>query len=84
MDKKFYTVQEVADMFGFKARTIRDLITDGLLEAVKFRTEYRITPQQIENYIKENTTKGQTKIISAEEDPTSNEKFSSASSKFLE
>ena len=73
MEKKFYTVQEVADMFGFGPRAIRELITDGLLEAVKFRTEYRITSDHIENYIKKNSTKSQTKLNTTEDDPNKHE-----------
>jgi excisionase family DNA binding protein len=72
MEKKFYTVQEVGDMFGFKPRMIRDLIADGLLEAVRFRTEYRITPEAIEDYIKRNSTKSEQQKITSEEDPNAN------------
>ncbi len=65
--KKFYTIEEVAEILGFKAKTIRKFVTDGILEAVKFPREYRITQEQIDNYVKKNTTGQQN--ITAEEDP---------------
>ena len=69
--KKFYTLEEVADILGFKTKTIRGFVSSGILEAVKFPREYRVTPEQIENYVKKNTT-GQ-KNITAEDVPTNNE-----------
>lgn len=70
MEKRFYTVDEVAELFGFKPRTIREFISSGLLEAVKFRTEYRITSEAIEEYIRQNSTKRNQKSDATEDDPT--------------
>ena len=76
MEKNFYTVDEVAEMLGFTPKLIRRLITDGILEAVKIRSIYRITPEQIETFVKNNTTKPAQRtdqeLIMSEEDPNSN------------
>ncbi len=53
---KYYTTEEVGELWGFKARYIRQLITTKKLKAVKFGTEYRVTQEQLDAYIKENTT----------------------------
>ncbi len=70
MEKRFYTVQEVAEMTGFKPRTIREFISSGLLEAVKFRTEYRITQEAIDEYVKRNSTRRDHELNTTEGDPT--------------
>jgi len=53
---KYYTTEEVGEQWGFSAKFIRQLITTKKLKAIKFGTEYRITDEQIADYIKENTT----------------------------
>ena len=70
MEKRFYTVNEVAEMTGFHPKTIREFISTGLIEAVRFRTEYRITQEAIEDYIKRNSTKRDQNLDTAEVDPT--------------
>ncbi len=42
MADQYYTVQEVAEIFGFSDRTIRNWIKEGLLRAIQVRREYRI------------------------------------------
>lgn len=72
MERKFYTVQEVSEMLGFTPRTIREFITSGMIEAVKFRTEYRITSEAIDEYTKQNSTKRDHGLSTAEDDPKHN------------
>lgn len=70
---KYYTVEQVGEMLGFSAKTIRRYIKDGSLEAVRFRTEYRITQKNLDDYMEKFSTKNdQTKLDTAEGDPKSN------------
>ncbi|NLW49207.1 MAG: helix-turn-helix domain-containing protein [Firmicutes bacterium] len=68
---KFYTTDEVAEMWGFNKKFVLRMIKEGNLAAVKMGTEYRITDEQIEDYVKRNTVNTtQTKL--AEEEPKHN------------
>lgn len=53
---KFYTVNEAAVFFSISPRTIRRMIKDGELIAVKIRSEYRISQEEIDRYIQNNQT----------------------------
>ena len=52
----FYTTEEVADLLKVHVKTIREMIKSKRLAAVKFGQEYRITDEQIRQYIDENKT----------------------------
>jgi len=52
----FYTTEEVAELFKVNVKTIREMIKSKRLQAVKFGQEYRITDEQIRQYIDENKT----------------------------
>jgi len=52
----FYTTEEVADLFKINVKTVREMIKSKRLQAVKFGQEYRITDEQIRQYIDENKT----------------------------
>ena len=48
-----YTTAEVAAMFRRSQQTVRDWIKDGLLDAYKWGREYRITPESLQKFIRE-------------------------------
>jgi len=52
----FYTTEEVAELFKVNVKTVREMIKSKRLQAVKFGQEYRITDEQIRQYIDENKT----------------------------
>lgn len=52
----FYTTVEVAEILKVSAKTIREMIKSKRLQAVRVGQEYRITDEQIRQYIKENKT----------------------------
>jgi len=52
----FYTTEEVADMLKVNVKTIREMIKSKRLQAVRVGQEYRITDEQILQYIEENKT----------------------------
>lgn len=52
----FYTTEEVADILKISAKTVREMIKSKRLQAVRVGKEYRITEDQIRQYIKENKT----------------------------
>ena len=52
----FYTTEEVADLLKVHVKTIREMIKSKRLAAVKVGQEYRITGDQIRQYIEENKT----------------------------
>jgi len=52
----FYTTEEVAEMLKVHQKTIRAMIKSKRLQAVKVGQEYRITDEQIRDYIEENKT----------------------------
>lgn len=41
-EEKFYTVKEIANLLRIHPRTVRKMIAEGELEAIKVRDEYRI------------------------------------------
>jgi len=52
----FYTTEEVADLLKVHVKTIREMIKSKRLQAVRVGQEYRITDEQIRQYIEENKT----------------------------
>ena len=52
----FYTTEEVADILKVHVKTVREMIKSKRLQAVKVGQEYRITDEQIRQYIEENKT----------------------------
>jgi len=52
----FYTTEEVADILKVHAKTVREMIKSKRLQAVRVGQEYRITDEQIRQYIEENKT----------------------------
>lgn len=53
---KFYTTEEVADLLAVNPKTIRLLIKEQKIEAVKIRGEYRIEEAEIKRFIEDNKT----------------------------
>jgi len=52
----FYTTEEVAEILKVHVKTIREMIKSKRLQAVKVGQEYRITDEQIRQFIEENKT----------------------------
>lgn len=50
VNKKVYTVVEVADILGVKAKTIRGYIKDGDLKAMRIGSSYRITQAHLDEF----------------------------------
>jgi len=69
---KYYNTEEVAEMWGFKENFIRNLIKKRKLGAIKFGQEYRISQEQIDQYIADNTISVE-KSDTAEDDPNNHE-----------
>lgn len=51
-----YTTDEVAEILKMKVTTIRALIRDKKLPAIKIGTEYRISEEDLKNFLNENRT----------------------------
>ena len=47
----FYTVDEIAKALKVHRRTILRLLVDGKLKASKVGTQWRISQQQVDNYL---------------------------------
>jgi len=52
----FYTTEEVADILKVHVKTVREMIKSKRLKAVKVGKEYRITDEQMRQYVEENKT----------------------------
>ena len=52
----FYTTEEVAELLKISAKTVREMIKDKRLQAVRVGKESRITEDQIRQYVEENKT----------------------------
>lgn len=57
VDKKYYTVQEVADLLKLHWQSVLTYIKNGELEAVKLGKGYRISQQALDIFIAKRTTK---------------------------
>ena len=51
-----YTTAEVAERLNLSEKTIRNLIDSGDLKAYKFGRVYRISEEQLNNFIKQSRT----------------------------
>lgn len=58
LSKPMMTVDEVADLTRLTARTIRTMIHNGDLKAVKFGKEYRIPEAFLTEYLEKHLTVG--------------------------
>jgi len=52
-----YTTEEVASMLHLHVRTVRDLIQDKKLKAIRLGREYRVSEDHIMEFLKERETK---------------------------
>jgi excisionase family DNA binding protein len=53
---KFYTTEEVADMLKLNVRTVRAMINQKRLRAVKIGNEYRVTDDHLRQFIEDYQT----------------------------
>ena len=60
-DPIFYTIDEVAQKLRLHPNTIRRLIFRRELGASLFGTRYRITPEQIQEFVKSHTIRTEVK-----------------------
>jgi len=51
MNVKFYTIEEVADILRVNPATVRKLIDTGELKATRVGRQYRISQEQLDDYI---------------------------------
>jgi len=56
VNMNLYTTEEIADILKMKVTTIRALIRDKKLPAIKIGTEYRITEEDLKKFLDENRT----------------------------
>ena len=57
---KIYTPEEIAEQLGLKKTTIWKYIRNGKMAANKFGTHYRVTQQQLDDFLAASTTIPQT------------------------
>jgi len=57
IDKKYYTVQEVADLLKLHWQSVLTYIKSGRLEAIKLGKGYRISQKALDSFIAQRTTK---------------------------
>lgn len=55
MINKVYTLKQIADLLQVSRQTIYNYIKDGKLQATKTGTQYRVTDEQLDAFIKANT-----------------------------
>lgn len=55
--KRFYTAQELADIFGYNIMTIYRYIKAGKLKAYKIGKEFRIDENEFQAFLKRAKTK---------------------------
>ena len=51
-----YTIDEVSEMLKVNRKTISALIKSGDIKSIKIGSRYRISEQQLQEYLKANTT----------------------------
>ena len=60
--ERLYTVQEVGEILGVSAQTIKRRVKDGQIQAYKLggseNSPLRISEKEIENYLQQNIMKG--------------------------
>lgn len=54
---RLYTTDEVAEILQLKTKTVRDLIADKKIIAIRLGREYRISEDRLLEFLKENETK---------------------------
>ena len=52
---KFYTVEEIADVFSISTSTIRRLLRSGELKGSKLGNQWRISEKQAQEYFDKNS-----------------------------
>lgn len=52
LDKPLYTILEAAQLLSVSDETVRRMIKDGQLDAVKVRGTWRIRRESLEKYLK--------------------------------
>jgi excisionase family DNA binding protein len=60
-EKKYLTVQEVADLLQIHWQSVLNYIKSGKLEAVKLGKGYRIGEEALDKFISDRTTKKELK-----------------------
>ncbi len=63
-----YTTAEVAAMFRRHPQTVRDWIGRGILDAYPWGREYRITPESLQTFIREQREPLKLEVVSREPD----------------
>ena len=58
-NKPYYSTSEAGEILCLTSRTVRRLCEDGELEHYRFGSTIRITPEQLDNYIKKSLRKGE-------------------------
>jgi len=53
---KFYTTEEIAEMLKLNVRTVRAMINQKRLRAVKIGNEYRVTDDHLRQFIEDYQT----------------------------
>lgn len=51
-EETFYTIREIADVLRINPRTVRKMIAEGQIEAIKVRDEYRIRQSALNAFIR--------------------------------
>jgi excisionase family DNA binding protein len=51
-EETFYTIKEIADLLRVHPRTVRKMIAEGEIEAIKVRDEYRIRHSALDAFIR--------------------------------
>ena len=54
---KFYTTEEVAEMLRLNVQTVRNLLIKKRMGAIKIGIEWRISEEDLAEFIKENRNK---------------------------
>ena len=54
VDDKYYSPTELAEILNLDPRTVRNLIKNGDIKAVKVGSQWRIGENDFESFIKEN------------------------------
>lgn len=54
---KIYTTQEVAELLSIKENTVREYIKRGELEASRLGRMYRISEEQVNDFLEKTSTK---------------------------
>lgn len=56
MEKKFYSLQEVADLLGLHINTVRNHIKAGRLHGRRIGRQWRFSEEDLQNYISQDDT----------------------------